>query len=289
MVGERATGANPGVGDDVAPVRPLVGVLALQGGFEAHARVLRRLGAEVREVRVPADLEGLAGLVIPGGESTTMTLGIEREGLAAPLRALAAAPPAGRGVPVLGSCAGLILLDRDHLGLMDMHAQRNAFGRQVRSFEVDITVRGIEDPTRPLRGVFIRAPWIAERGPGVEVLAEVDGQPVAAREGDVLAVAFHSELTDDARVHRLFLQAVAREVAQGRAEQGSRRGDRDTTESIGRSHPDEGCRSHPTFGTGRLGAVSDQREPSPVQARRSTGQGDGGGQAEGHPPPQDAR
>jgi 5'-phosphate synthase pdxT subunit len=187
---------------------PLIGVLALQGGFEAHARVLRRLGAEVREVRVPADLEGLDGLVIPGGESTTMTLGIEREGLAEPLRALAAPPPAGCGVPVLGSCAGLIMLDREHLGLMDMRAQRNAFGRQVRSFEVDLVVHGIEDPARPLRGVFIRAPWVAEHGPGVEVLAEVDGHPVAAREGEVFAVAFHAELTDDERVHRLFLDAV---------------------------------------------------------------------------------
>ncbi len=192
------------MGDDA----PLVGVLALQGGFAAHARVLRRLGAEVREVRVPADLEGLDGLVIPGGESTTMTLGVAREGLAEPLRALAAPPPAGRGVPVLGSCAGLIMLDREHLGLMDVRAQRNAFGRQVRSFEVDLVVRGIEDPARPLRGVFIRAPWVAEHGPEVEVLAEVDGHPVAAREGEVFAVAFHAELTDDERVHRLFLDAV---------------------------------------------------------------------------------
>jgi 5'-phosphate synthase pdxT subunit len=193
----------------VGPEGPAVGVLALQGGFEAHARVLRRLGARVREVRTPADLDGLEGLVIPGGESTTMTLGIEREGLAEPLRALAASPPTGRGVPVLGTCAGLIMLDRAHLGLMDVRAKRNAFGRQVHSFEVDLAMRGIEDGlARPLHGVFIRAPWIAEHGPGVEVLAEVDGHPVAAREGDVLAVAFHAELTDDARVHRLFLDAV---------------------------------------------------------------------------------
>jgi 5'-phosphate synthase pdxT subunit len=206
-----ALGADGAVGDGAPtapPATPVVGVLALQGGFEAHARVLRRLGAEVREVRVPADLEGLDGLVIPGGESTTMTLGIEREGLAEPLRALAAPLPAGRGMPVLGSCAGLIMLDRDHLGLMDMRAQRNAFGRQVRSFEADLTMRGIEDPARPLRGVFIRAPWVAEHGPGVEVLAKVDGRPVAVRERDVLAVAFHAELTGDMRVHRLFLDAV---------------------------------------------------------------------------------
>jgi 5'-phosphate synthase pdxT subunit len=223
------------VGDDDAP---LVGVLALQGGFEAHARVLRRLGPtppRVREVRVPADLEGLDGLVIPGGESTTMTLGLEREGLAEPLRELCAPPPGGRGVPVLGSCAGLILLDREHLGLMDLRARRNAFGRQTRSFEADVWMRGIADrpapgvsdppnpaasdppvrpSARPLRGVFIRAPWIEEHGPGVEILAEVDGHPVAAREGERLAVAFHAELTPDDRVHRLFLEAVRRRRAR---------------------------------------------------------------------------
>lgn len=132
-----------------------------------------------------------------------MTLGIERERLAEPLRELA-----GRGVPVLGSCAGLIMLDRDHLGLMDIRAQRNAFGRQLKSFEADVLVRGIADSNTPLRGVFIRAPWIAEHGPAVEILAEVDGHPVAAREGDLIAVAFHAELTDDERVHRLFLDAV---------------------------------------------------------------------------------
>lgn len=163
--------------------------------------MLRRLGAQVREVRVVADLDGLDGLVIPGGESTAITLGIEREGLAAPLRELALR------VPVLGSCAGLIMLDREHLGVMDMVASRNAFGRQLRSFETDLQVKGVDGP--PLRGVFIRAPWIAEHGPGVEVLAEVDGHPVAARQGDAIAVSFHSELTDDDRVHRLLLEAVA--------------------------------------------------------------------------------
>jgi 5'-phosphate synthase pdxT subunit len=184
----------------------LIGVLALQGDFEAHAKVLRRLGAHVREVRVPADLHGLEGLVVPGGESTTMTLGIEREGLARPLRELADA-----GTPVLGSCAGLIMLDREHLGLMDMRAERNAFGRQTRSFEADLDVAGLEGG--PVRGVFIRAPWITELGPGVQVLAEIDGHPVAAREGDRLVVAFHSELTGDDRVHELFLAAVARRCA----------------------------------------------------------------------------
>lgn len=180
---------------------PIIGVLALQGGFEAHERVLRGLGAEVREVRTPADLDGLDGLVLPGGESTTMTLGIEREGLREGLRELALA-----GAPVLGSCAGLIMLDREHLDLMDMRAQRNAFGRQLRSFETDLEVRAIEGG--PVRAVFIRAPWIAEHGPDVEVLAEVDGHPVAARQGGMLAVAFHCELTDDDRVHRLFLGAA---------------------------------------------------------------------------------
>ncbi len=191
--------------------------------------MLRGLGADVREVRVPGDLDGLEGLVIPGGESTTIMLGIEREGLAEPLRALIGRDGGGGGgVPVLGSCAGLIVLDRDHLGLMDIRAERNAFGRQLQSFEADIELRGLDgvevgeggggqgsheggSPAGgPLRAVFIRAPWIAEHGPGVEILAEVDGHPVAAREGSLLAVAFHSELTDDDRVHRLFLDAVAR-------------------------------------------------------------------------------
>jgi pyridoxal 5'-phosphate synthase pdxT subunit len=185
---------------------PLIGVLALQGDFEAHGAVLRRLGASVREVRVTVDLEGLDGLVIPGGESTTMTLGVEREGLAEPLRELARRGGAG-GIPILGSCAGLIMLDRDHLGIMDIRAKRNAFGRQLRSFEAEIDVHGVEGG--PLCGVFIRAPWIAEHGTDVEILAEVDGHPVAARQGGVLAVAFHTELGRDDRLHRLFLADVA--------------------------------------------------------------------------------
>ncbi len=155
---------------------------------------------------MPADLEGLEGLVIPGGESTTMTLGIEREGLAEPLRRLAGAG-AAHGVPVLGSCAGLIMLDREHLAIMDIRAERNAFGRQLRSFEADLDVKGLSGG--PLRGVFIRAPWIAEHGPDVEVLAQVDGHPVAARQGRLTAVAFHTELGSDARLHRLFLDDVA--------------------------------------------------------------------------------
>jgi pyridoxal 5'-phosphate synthase pdxT subunit len=181
--------------------KPLVGVLALQGGFEAHERVLARLGAGVREVRVTEDLEGLDGLVIPGGESTTMSLGIAREGMAEPLRERVLG-----GLPVLGSCAGLIMLDRDHLDVMDIRARRNAFGRQLHSFEADIDVAGL--PGGPLRAIFIRAPWIEAHGPGVEILAEVDGHPVAARQGSLLAVAFHGELGDDDRVHEMFLERV---------------------------------------------------------------------------------
>ncbi len=180
---------------------PLVGVLALQGGFEAHARVLRGLGAQVCEVRVPADLESLDGLVMPGGESTVMSLGIEREGLAEPLRALA-----GAGTPILGTCAGLIMLDREHLGLMDIVARRNAFGRQVSSFEAELDFRGLEGG--PLRAVFIRAPWIDEAGAEVALLADVDGHAVAAEQGNLLAVAFHPELEGDTRVHRRFLALV---------------------------------------------------------------------------------
>ena len=177
-----------------------VGVLALQGDFAAHGAVLGRLGAQVREVRVPADLDHLDGLVIPGGESTTMTLGIEREQLGDPLRAFHAA-----GKPIFGTCAGLIMLDRDHLGIIDIRAERNAFGRQIRSFEAPLEI-GLEGG--PVEAIFIRAPWIADHGPSVEILAEVDGHAVAAREGSVLVVAFHPELGDDDRVHALFLQGV---------------------------------------------------------------------------------
>lgn len=181
---------------------PTVGVLALQGDFAAHRTMLEGLGALVREVRVPADLDGLDGLVMPGGESTTMTLGIEREGLADPLRAFHAA-----GRPIFGTCAGLIMLDREHLGLMDIVAERNAFGRQVHSFEADLDL-GLDGG--PLRAVFIRAPLIAEHGPDVRILASVDGHPVAAEQGAVLAISFHPELSDDARLHERFLGAVRR-------------------------------------------------------------------------------
>ena len=179
----------------------VVGVLALQGDFEAHAGMLTRLGAEARIVRTPADLHGLDALVLPGGESTTMTLGLEREQLTEPLRDLVAS-----GTPTLATCAGMILLDREHLGLLDFTARRNAFGRQVSSFELDLEVDGIEG--EPFRGVFIRAPWVEELGANVEVLAEVDGHPVAVRQGEVTAVAFHPELTGDARLHRWLVAAV---------------------------------------------------------------------------------
>jgi 5'-phosphate synthase pdxT subunit len=181
---------------------PRVGVLALQGDYEAHARVLRGLGAEVREVRTPAGLVGLDGLVIPGGESTTMTLGIEREQLAGPLRELAAA-----GTPVFGTCAGMIMLDRRHLGIADYTCARNAFGRQIRSFEADLRIPGIAGP--PVRAVFIRAPWLASYGDAVEVLASVDGHPVAARQDNLLVISFHPEIAGETRLHELFLRDVA--------------------------------------------------------------------------------
>ena len=183
----------------------VVGVLALQGDFEAHSRILEALGAEPRKVRTPTDLEGLDGLVMPGGESTTMTLGIEREGLAEPLRALVRS-----GTPVLGTCAGMIMLDREHLGVLDVRARRNAFGRQVSSFEADVPVRGVA----AMRAVFIRAPWVDEVGEGVEVLAEVEGHPVAVRQDNVLAVAFHPELTGDGRLHEWLVDRIRSNAAK---------------------------------------------------------------------------
>jgi 5'-phosphate synthase pdxT subunit len=177
----------------------VVGILALQGGFEAHARIVRALGAEPREVRTPADLEGVDALIIPGGESTVMTLGVEREGLAEPLRDLI-----DHGTPVLGTCAGMIMLDRDHLGVLDVRTTRNAFGRQLRSFEAELNLTGFDEP---LHAVFIRAPWVAEVGPDVEVLGKIDGHPVAIRQGNVLAVSFHPELAGERRLHKLLLAA----------------------------------------------------------------------------------
>jgi 5'-phosphate synthase pdxT subunit len=180
-------------------VPALVGVLALQGDFEAHGKVLESLGAEVREIRCGADVDGVQALVLPGGESTTMTLGVAREGLREPLLELCAS------VPVLGTCAGMIMLDRDHLGVLDMRCERNAFGRQVRSFEGEVSLIGFADP---FHAVFIRAPWVAEHGADLAVLAEYEGHPVAIRGGRVLAVAFHPELEPDDRLHRWLLQQL---------------------------------------------------------------------------------
>jgi 5'-phosphate synthase pdxT subunit len=175
-----------------------IGVLALQGDFEAHGRVLRDLGAEACEVRVPADLEGLDGLIIPGGESTTMTLGIEREGLAEPLRELART-----GKPVLGTCAGMIMLDREHLGLGNWTCRRNAFGRQIRSFEDDLQLDGFGK----VSAVFIRAPWVEDAGDEVEILGEVDGHPIAVRQGNLLAIAFHPEIAGETRFHEWLISS----------------------------------------------------------------------------------
>jgi 5'-phosphate synthase pdxT subunit len=177
--------------------RPRVGVLALQGAFREHARALRAAGADVVEVRLPEQLDGLDGFVIPGGESTTITK----------LAALYGLDDAIRGFegPVFGTCAGMILVDRSHLGLADLEVDRNAYGRQVASFEADLELNGEE---RPFRGVFIRAPRVRDVGPGVEVLAELDGEPVLLRDGRVLVAAFHPELTDDSRIHERFLELV---------------------------------------------------------------------------------
>ena len=188
-----------------------IGVLAIQGGFEAHLKMLRGLGAEVSEVRVPVDLNDLDGLVIPGGESTTILKGIEAAGLGAPI---AAHDAAGRAI--LGTCAGMIVCDSGHLGLIDATARRNAFGRQLRSFETELEVEGLGD--EPLRAVFIRAPWVEKHGAGVEVLARYDGHPVVVREDNVLATAFHPELTDDPRLHAFFMAMTTRAQERVREE-----------------------------------------------------------------------
>ena len=186
----------------------VVGVLALQGDFAAHAETLRRLGADPREVRTAAEMEDLDALVIPGGESTTIGKMIESAGLEPALRA-----HFDRGKPILGTCAGLIVCDAEHLGFIDATARRNAFGRQLQSFEAELEVEGAGD--EPLRAVFIRAPWVERHGLGVEVLASYEGHPVAIREGNVLACAFHPELTDDPRFHAIFMAmtTAARERA----------------------------------------------------------------------------
>ena len=176
---------------------PRIGVLALQGAFREHARALGRAGAEVVEVRLPEHLRGLDGLVIPGGESTTITKLAAQYGLDEAIRSF--------GRPIFGTCAGMILLDRAHLDLADLVVERNAYGRQVASFEADLELAGHDEP---FRGVFIRAPRVVDVGTGVEVLAEHDGEPVLLRDGAVLVAAFHPELTDDPRIHERFLELV---------------------------------------------------------------------------------
>jgi 5'-phosphate synthase pdxT subunit len=181
-----------------------IGVLAVQGNFREHAAMLRRLGAEPVEIRKPDELDGLDGLVVPGGESTTFMRLMKLYGLDEAIRSFRA--------PILGTCAGMIVLDRDHLGLVDVEVDRNAYGRQVASFEADLSLPG---ESTPLRGVFIRAPRVRVTG-DVEVLAEHEGEPVLVRDGRVLVASFHPELTEDTRVHELFLSAV-KEAAGVRA------------------------------------------------------------------------
>jgi 5'-phosphate synthase pdxT subunit len=180
-----------------------IGVLAIQGDFRAHRQMLQGLGAESVDVREPEQLENLDGLVIPGGESTTISMGMARDGLDRAVKELDAAEK-----PILGSCAGMIVCDREHLGIGDYVCRRNAFGRQLHSFEQDLVLRGLGE--EPLRGVFIRAPWVEHHGPEVEILAEVDGHPVAVRDRNLLAVAFHTELTDDSRLHAFFMAMATR-------------------------------------------------------------------------------
>jgi len=175
----------------------------VQGNFREHAAMLRRLGAEAVEVRKPEQLAGVDGLVIPGGESTTFMRLMRLYGLDEAVRRFSR--------PIFGTCAGMIVLDRNHLGLVDLEVARNAWGRQVHSFEADLDVAGEDEP---VRGVFIRAPWIDEAGPEVEVLAEHAGHPVLARQGRVLVAAFHPELTDDTRIHERFLDLVEEETSR---------------------------------------------------------------------------
>ncbi len=187
-----------------------IGILALQGAFASHAGVLRALGADAREVRVPADLDGVDALVLPGGESTTMSMLLDSSGLREPI-----GQRLGAGLPALGTCAGMILLATDVLdgrddqrsfGVLDIDVRRNAFGRQVDSFESDLDVRGLDGS--PFHAVFIRAPVVEHAGASVDVLATVDGKPVLVRRGSLVAAAFHPELSNDDRIHRLFLEGV---------------------------------------------------------------------------------
>ena len=174
-----------------------IGVLAVQGNFREHVAMLRQLGTEAVEVRKPEQLDDLDGLVIPGGESTTFMRLMRLYGLEEAVRSFEK--------PILGTCAGLIVLDQEHLGLLDVDVARNAYGRQVASFEADLQLTG---EGKPLRGVFIRAPRVERAGDDVEVLVELEGEPVLLRQGRLLVATFHPELTDDTRVHELFLDSV---------------------------------------------------------------------------------
>jgi pyridoxal 5'-phosphate synthase pdxT subunit len=177
-----------------------IGVLAVQGNFREHAAMLRRLGAEPVEVRKPGQLEGLDGLIVPGGESTAIRRLIRVYELEAPVAAFPG--------PLFGTCAGMILFDREHLGLLDVKVLRNGYGRQVASFEADVDLDG---EAEPVRGVFIRAPRVEEVGEEVEVVGRLGDEPVLVREGRILAASFHPELTDDTRIHERFLELVREE------------------------------------------------------------------------------
>ncbi|HZD03164.1 MAG TPA: pyridoxal 5'-phosphate synthase glutaminase subunit PdxT [Actinomycetes bacterium] len=197
------------------PERPIIGVLAYQGDVPEHLHILDELGVRSRQVRTGADLDRVDGLIVPGGESTVIGKLAARYGLLEPLR-----QRTGAGFPVFGTCAGLIFMARqvegppqDLLGVMDVRVRRNAFGPQVASFEMEVDVKGIDGG--PVSGAFIRAPWISQAGPEVDVLAEIDGRAVAARQGNLLAVAFHPELTGDTRLHRWFVDLARAAHARG--------------------------------------------------------------------------
>ena len=199
------------------PGAPRVGVLAFQSDVREHLVALAAVGADPVEVRSLADLASVDGLVVPGGESTVIGKLADRYGLLAPLRRRAEA-----GLPVLGTCAGMIFLARevegppqDLLGVLDVRVRRNAFGRQVASFEAEVDVKGVDGG--PVSGAFIRAPWVAEAAPEVEVLAEVDGKVVAVRQGNLLATAFHPELSGEVRLHRFLVDLVLGAIAERRA------------------------------------------------------------------------
>jgi 5'-phosphate synthase pdxT subunit len=186
----------------------IVGVLALQGAVREHLELLRQCGTSAMPVKKPSDLALLDGLIIPGGESTTIGKLLVKYHFIEPIRELAE-----RGIPIFGTCAGLILLakritegSQPLLGLMDIEAKRNAFGRQRESFEADLSIPDLGE--KPFRAVFIRAPWIESVGNGVQVMAEFNGKAIMARQNSLLVAAFHPELTDDVRIHRYFLDMV---------------------------------------------------------------------------------